>query len=144
MADSTPVKSKSRTVGRGAHWIEWLTGGICTLLVAAMIGWISYHAVVSSGGAPQLSVQILRQQPAPGGGYEVSFTIENKGARTAASVPVKGNVVEGGTVIETQEITFDYARLSPPRQAPCFSKSIHQPTRSTFARRAIPIRDGHR
>jgi uncharacterized protein (TIGR02588 family) len=108
MADATSVKSNSRTVGRGAHWIEWLTGGICTLLVAAMIGWITYHAVISSGGAPQLSVQIIRQQPAPGGGYEVSFTIENKGARTAAAVPVKGDLLEGDTVIETQEITFDY------------------------------------
>jgi uncharacterized protein (TIGR02588 family) len=108
MADATPVKPNSRTVGRGAHWIEWLTGGICTLLVAAMIGWISYHAVVSSGGAPELSVRIIRQQPAPGGGYEVSFTIENKGKRTAAAVPVKGDLMDGDTVIETQEITFDY------------------------------------
>ncbi|WP_426229001.1 TIGR02588 family protein [Pararhizobium sp. DWP3-4] len=108
MADATPVKTNSRTVGRGAHWIEWLTGGICTLLVAAMIGWISYHAVVSSGGVPQLSVQVLRQQPAPDGGYEVSFIIENKGSRTAASVPVKGDVTDGNTLIETQEITFDY------------------------------------
>ena len=108
MADATPVKSNSRTVGRGAHWIEWLTGGICTLLVAAMIGWITYHASVSSGGMPQLAVQILGQQPTPGGGYAVSFTIENKGLRTAASVPVKGDLMDGDTVIETQEITFDY------------------------------------
>ncbi|WP_428427639.1 TIGR02588 family protein [Pararhizobium sp.] len=108
MADATPVQSNSRTVGRGAHWIEWLTGGICALLVAAMIGWITYHAIVSSGGVPQLAVQILRQQPAPGGGYMVSFSIENKGARTAASVPVKGDLMNGDMVIETQEITFDY------------------------------------
>ena len=108
MADATPVKSNSRTVGRSAHWIEWLTGGICTLLVTAMIGWITYHAVVSSGGVPQLSVQILRQQPAPGGGHQVSFTIENKGSRTAASVPVKGDLMDGDNVIETQEVTFDY------------------------------------
>ncbi|URK88455.1 hypothetical protein LP421_14855 [Rhizobium sp. RCAM05350] len=73
-----------------------------------MIGWISYHAVVSSGGAPELSVRIIRQQPAPGGGYEVSFTVENKGTRTAAAVPVKGDVMDGDSVIETQEITFDY------------------------------------
>lgn len=101
--------SKSRTVGRGAHWIEWLTGGICALLVAAMIGWISYDAVTSAGGAPQLSVSILSQRASPaGGGYEVSFTVENRGKRTAASVPVKGEVLNGDTVIETQEITFDY------------------------------------
>ena len=108
MADAKPDEFKNRTVGRGAHWIEWLTGGICTLLVAAMIGWISYRAVTSSGGTPQLSVKVGSQQPVPSGGYAVSFTVENQGKRTAASVPVKGEVVDGDRVIETQEITFDY------------------------------------
>ncbi|MBP1861965.1 TIGR02588 family protein [Rhizobium herbae] len=108
MAEAKPDRRNGRTVSRGAHWIEWLTGGLCTALVAAMIAWIASNAVIGSDRAPDLAVRIIRQQANPGGGYAVSFVIENSGTRTAAAVPVTGDLKDGDRVIETHEVTFDY------------------------------------
>lgn len=113
MADEKLGKRNSRTIARGAHWIEWVTGGLCTVTVAAMTVWIAYHAVASSGGTPELSVRIIDQHPVSGG-HEVSFVIDNSGTRTAAAVPVTGQLTDGGTVIETREVTLDYV---PARSA---------------------------
>lgn len=107
MAEAKSDKRNNRTVARGAHWIEWATGGLCAILVAAMTGWIAYHAAVNSNSAPDLAVQIIRQQRISNG-YEISFIIVNSGARTAAAVPVTGELKDGDRVIETHEVTFDY------------------------------------
>ncbi|MCV9962923.1 TIGR02588 family protein [Pararhizobium sp. BT-229] len=107
MADEKPGKRNGRTVARGAHWIEWVTGGLCTVVVAAMTLWIAYHAIASSGGTPELFMRIIDQHPVSGG-HEVSFVIDNSGTRTAAAVPVIGELKDGDTVIETREITLDY------------------------------------
>ncbi len=38
----TISKNGKQTESADPHWIEWVTGTICTLLVAAMLGWIAY------------------------------------------------------------------------------------------------------
>ena len=107
MAQEDDGKSKSRIVSRDAHWVEWATGLLCTLLVVAMIGWIGYEAATTSGGTPDLLVRITGQQEVSGG-HQVSFVIENQGTRTAAGVPVTGTLMDGDVAIETREVTFDY------------------------------------
>ncbi|WP_438750076.1 TIGR02588 family protein [Pararhizobium sp. O133] len=94
-------------MSKQAHWAEWATGVLCTLLVLAMTGWIGYEAMLFTGGTPDLTVRITRQQ-ATSGGYQVSFVVGNSGKRTAAAVPVTGTLSDGDTVIETREVTFDY------------------------------------
>ncbi|WP_426123633.1 TIGR02588 family protein [Pararhizobium sp. PWRC1-1] len=108
MPEATKDTASSRRVKRGAHWIEWAVGGLCTLLVAALILWIAYHAVINSAGVPELDVKVTHQQANAGGSYTVSFVVSNKGTRTAAAVPVTGTLKDGERIIETQEITFDY------------------------------------
>lgn len=107
MADKKEGRQEKKTVSRDAHWVEWATGILCTLLVVAMTGWIGYEAMISSGGTPDLSVRITRQQ-ATALGHQVSFVVENRGTRTAAAVPVTGTLSDGDTIIETREVTFDY------------------------------------
>ncbi len=107
MVQKDDGKSGSRTVSRDAHWIEWATGLLCTLLVVAMIGWIGYEAATTSGGTPDLIVRITAQREVSGG-HQVSFVVENRGTRTAAGVPVTGTLMDGSAVIETREVTFDY------------------------------------
>lgn len=107
MAEQTSRTGSTRTVSRGAHWVEWVTGALCTALVLAMIGWIGYEAMTASGGKPDLSVRITGQQ-ATIGGHQISFIVENRGTRTAADVPVTGTLVDGDVILEQREVTFDY------------------------------------
>lgn len=96
-----------QTVTRDAHWIEWMTGAISGLIVLAMTAWIAYHAVTDAGGKPELSIAVLESK-AVAKGYEITLTVDNRGNRTAAAVPVTGELVDDGTQIETHTIVFDY------------------------------------
>ncbi len=107
MAQEGDGTSRSRTVSRDAHWVEWVTGLLCTVLVVSMIGWIGYEGATASGGKPDLTVRITGQREVAGG-HQVSFVVENRGTRTAAGVPVTGTLTDGDTTIETREVTFDY------------------------------------
>ena len=107
MTQAQARRRRSKTLGRDAHWVEWVTGGLCTLLVLAMMGWVFFHAMTLSEGTPELSVEIM-QQERQAGGYRVAFVVANGGKRAAAAVPVTGELKDGERVIESREVTFDY------------------------------------
>lgn len=90
-----------------AHWIEWVTGGVSTLLVLAMIGFIFWDAVTDRHLPPDLGVTIT-SRAAVAGGYRVTFDVTNRSSTTAAGVVVKGELVGGDHPLETTEVTFDY------------------------------------
>jgi uncharacterized protein (TIGR02588 family) len=92
---------------RKAHWIEWATGAVSTILITALIGWIGYQAATQEDGPPALSVTIV-SSAGRAGGYLVMFDVENTADRTAAAVVVRGEITDGDTVIETVETTLDY------------------------------------
>lgn len=99
--------SGSRTLTRKAHWIEWLTGVLSTILVAGMIIAVVHDGVKSVGATPKLSVVAAPAEPSPQG-FSVAFTVVNAGKRTASGVPVRGTLREGDTIVEEQDVTFDY------------------------------------
>ncbi|OJF97252.1 TIGR02588 family protein [Pararhizobium antarcticum] len=106
--DAKDSASRTRqTLDRKAHWIEWLLGGSCALLVAAMIGWIGYEALTGREGQAELSTRIVHQDKGDAG-YRVMFLVGNTGKRTASSVVVRGEIRDGDSVLETSEVTFDY------------------------------------
>lgn len=107
MAEDAKTSKATKTIDRDAHWIEWLTGAICAVLVAGMISWIGYEAVAGQKGQPELSTRIVHQDKV-GDGQRAVFLIENTGTRTAATVVVQGEIRDGETVLETSEVTFDY------------------------------------
>ncbi|QRY70728.1 TIGR02588 family protein (plasmid) [Ensifer sp. PDNC004] len=92
---------------RKAHWIEWATGAVSSLLVMTLVGWIAYEAATQDDGPPDLSVTIVNSV-GRAGGYLVMFDVNNAADRTAAAVVVRGEITDQNTLIETVETTLDY------------------------------------
>ncbi|KGE02106.1 MULTISPECIES: TIGR02588 family protein [Rhizobium/Agrobacterium group] len=89
------------------HWIEWATGMISALVVLAMITWVGWEALRKDGLPPEFSIAVTRRTPVEGG-YRVEFEITNKATATAAAVVVRGEILDGGDMIEDADVTFDY------------------------------------
>ena len=89
------------------HWIEWLTGAVSALLIAAMLGWLAWEAFTRDATPPDLAVKVLTTERTAAG-YRVTFDIYNTATTTAAAVTVVGRLTEGEQVIEENEVVFDY------------------------------------
>lgn len=89
------------------HWIEWLTGLVSALLVAAMLGWLTWEAFTRESIPPDLVVTVLTTEKTSSG-HRVAFDIYNTATITAAAVTVVGRLREGDRVIEEGDVTFDY------------------------------------
>lgn len=103
---TTTTKNRHTEAGE-PHWIEWVTGIISALLVIAMLVWIGKEALTENGAPPEFAVEIIDRKPVADG-YLVRFDIANRATTTAAAVVVRGEVLEGDTVAEEAEVTFDY------------------------------------
>ncbi len=101
------MASRSSIEGRQGHWVEWATGGLSALLVLAMVGVIAWEALTDKRTPPELDVRLTsRFQVADG--YRVTFDISNRSTTTAASVVVRGEILDGGEALEAVDVTFDY------------------------------------
>ncbi len=89
------------------HWIEWLTGIVSALLVAAMLGWLTWEAFTRQATPPDLVVTVLTTEKTTAG-HRVAFDIYNTATTTAAAVTVIGRLTDGDRVIEENDVTFDY------------------------------------
>ncbi|TZG31751.1 TIGR02588 family protein [Agrobacterium sp. B1(2019)] len=89
------------------HWIEWVTGTICTLLVAAMLGWIAYdiYRYIPEDARFEIAVTGVEAQA---GQYRVRFDIRNLSMTTAAQVQVRGDLQQNDATLESADVTFDY------------------------------------
>lgn len=103
MAKSSPNPESSQETAL----IEWIFGIISACLVLAMIGWVGWQALSSTGGKPLLSIEILNQTK-QGPSFEVEFLIKNDGPMAAAGVTVQGELTANGQSLETREVVFDY------------------------------------
>ncbi|MFK3777831.1 TIGR02588 family protein [Agrobacterium sp. NPDC089420] len=103
----TTSKNGKHTESAEPHWVEWLTGAFCTLLVAAMIGWIGYdiHRYQPEKARFEIDVTGVEGQP---GQYRVTFNIRNLSMTTAAQVKVLGDLQQDGAASENADVTFDY------------------------------------
>ncbi|MDT6942377.1 TIGR02588 family protein [Brucella pseudogrignonensis] len=88
------------------HWLEWVIGGICTLLVTALFVWIGRDIYRYEVQEAQFDISILSISPAADG-YRVSFRINNTSLSTAAQVHVSGDISSFKDT-ESSDITFDY------------------------------------
>ncbi|EHS51598.1 Conserved hypothetical protein CHP02588 [Rhizobium sp. PDO1-076] len=89
------------------HWIEWLTGAVSSLLILAIIGWVSYEAVNGTDTPAELRVDIASIEKT-GAGWRVLFDLSNSGEATAAAVEVRGTVTDRGRFVEEAAVIFDY------------------------------------
>ncbi|CDN50755.1 TIGR02588 family protein [Neorhizobium galegae] len=103
---TTTANKRHREV-KEPHWIEWATGMISALIVVATIGLVGYEAWTDEDMQPEFSIAITERRPVEGG-YRVAFDIANKATATAAAVIVRGEILDGGKLIEDADVTFDY------------------------------------
>ncbi|NTA39486.1 TIGR02588 family protein [Agrobacterium salinitolerans] len=89
------------------HWIEWVTGTICTLLVAAMLGSIGYDIYRYRPEDARFDIAVTGVEGQPGQ-YRVKFDIRNLSMTTAAQVQVRGDLLQNDATLESADVTFDY------------------------------------
>ncbi|CDZ46342.1 TIGR02588 family protein [Neorhizobium galegae] len=103
----TTTANKRHTEVKEPHWIEWATGMVSALVVVATIAWVAYQAWTHDDMQPEFSIAITERRQTEGG-YRVAFDIANKATATAAAVTVRGEILDGGNIVEDADITFDY------------------------------------
>ncbi|WP_117193348.1 TIGR02588 family protein [Rhizobium terrae] len=103
----TNIISRPHTETEEPHWIEWVTGVVSSVLVIAIVAWVAYEAITEEKTPPDLGISMTKRSPVEGG-YRIEFDIANKATTTAAAVTVRGEILEGGAVVEDADVTFDY------------------------------------
>ncbi|NTB96302.1 TIGR02588 family protein [Agrobacterium tumefaciens] len=103
----TISKGRKHTESSEPHWVEWLTGVICTLLVAAMLGWIGYDIYRYRPEDARFEIAVTGVE-AQAGQYRVRFDIRNLSMTTAAQVQVRGDLQQNDATLESADVTFDY------------------------------------
>ncbi len=94
------------------NWLEWSVFSFGLTLILALIAYLTFAAVTIGNDPPIVEVEVGAAQPR-NGTYVVPVTLRNLGDRTAESVVVEVALVQGGTDIETAELTIDFL----PRQS---------------------------
>ena len=105
------VAAEEETPKRTTPLLEWIVGGLGTLLVVGAIAFLLDHALVRDGSPPDIRVtaeQVLDLQA----GYLVRFRASNQGNSAAAQVTIEGELAGPDGRIEVSDVVLDYL---PPR-----------------------------
>ena len=103
----TISKGRKHVESPEPHWVEWLTGAVCTLLVIAMLGWIGYDIYRYKPDKARFEIAVTDVE-AQAGQYRVSFDIRNLSMTTAAQVHIRGDIQQNAATLESADVTFDY------------------------------------
>jgi uncharacterized protein (TIGR02588 family) len=90
-----------------AHWIEWVTGTVCSLLVLSLIAFFCWEALTDKPLPPDLEIQQTSGSRISGQ-YRVTFDVTNRSTTTAAGVVVRGEIIGAGRPVESADVVFDY------------------------------------
>lgn len=121
--------TKSSTDGHietsSPHWIEWATGIVSSLLVIALLGWISWDIYRYDDAKADFKLSVVSTKPVATG-FRVNFDIHNLSQTTAATVHVVGTLrgAEGAT--DTADVTFDYVAAESRDNGTLFFESDPQ------------------
>lgn len=118
----TKQENRRQRERQDPHWIEWLTGVVSALLVAGMLGWLGWEAIMRPTTPPDLSIHVVSTERAAGG-YRVAFDIANTGTTTAAAVTVIGRIIQDGRVIEENPVVFDYVAAQSKTEGAIFFRN---------------------
>lgn len=94
--------SRPDTESASPHWIEWFTGIVSALLVAALLAAIGWDMLRYRPEEPAFRLEAVSVEPIADR-YRVLFTVHNTSMATAAKVHVRG-VLSG----ESADVVFDY------------------------------------
>ncbi|MBC7150293.1 MAG: TIGR02588 family protein [Rhizobium sp.] len=103
----SPSRHPLHTEADNPHWMEWLTGLISLILIALLIGYVSWSALTEQMEPPEFAIEATGMEHVPGG-YRITFDIENRANSTAAAVTVRGELKRGEESVESVDVTFDY------------------------------------
>lgn len=104
----------------GTPILEWISVAIGFVLTLAMLGFIGWQALTSTGEEPPaVEVRIERIAPAAGG-WVVEIAAVNSSPATAAAVQIEGELKEGERVLATSQMTLDYVPGNSERQGGLF------------------------
>jgi len=107
------------------HWIEWVTGIVSSLLVMALLGWISWDIYRYDDAKPDFELSVVSTEPV-GSGFRVNFAIHNVSQTTAATVHVVGTLRSVDRATDTADVTFDYVAAESHDNGTLFFKSDPQ------------------
>jgi uncharacterized protein (TIGR02588 family) len=98
---------------KASMW-EWVAAAIGAALVIAVIGFLTYRAIVARADPyPRLSVSV-DSIIGYGDGYIVEFRAENAGGAPVADLLVQGRISSDTGVVEESEVTIDFV---PPESS---------------------------
>jgi uncharacterized protein (TIGR02588 family) len=113
-SDETSTSDEEQQSG-GTSVGEWALGILGILVTVALLGFLSYQAVIRDSG-PQLQVVVTGVQDTPSG-FVTTLRVQNDGGQTAQGVHVTGEVVRNGSAVDTGSTTVGYVPPSSHRQA---------------------------
>ena len=85
---------------------EYVIGALGALLVAALLGFLGYQAVVRDTG-PEIAVEVTQVDAGPAG-YAVRVEVTNRGGTTASGVVISGRLTRDGQQVESASTTVAY------------------------------------
>ena len=87
--------------------MEWLTAILGFVIVATVISFLIYEAIILDEVPPLLEVTVTEIRELDDT-YLVLYEVYNRGTMTAASVNIEGLLLEGEQSIETSNSTLSY------------------------------------
>lgn len=97
----------SKTVSNQRPALEWIVGGLSSIVVCGIVLFLGYQALLGDARPPDLSVTIDRVEQVEDGSLIV-VAISNRGDQAASDVGVEAIFGGSGPDQVTKEIRFDF------------------------------------
>lgn len=107
-------QDQARTRRQQNHPVELIVGMVGGLLIASLLAFFTYQAIVLGDSRPRLVTSVTGVETA-GEQYVVHYKVENVGDVTAESVQVVGEVTRDGKSVEKLATSVGYVPLDSSR-----------------------------
>lgn len=114
-----PSKSSDdrRKKQSGPPVLEWVSAAVGAVLAIGILVFIAIEALDSSASRPPL-LEVRPTGVFQGSGlYVVEVTVANRTGQTAAAVEIQGELMQGGSSVETSNATLSYVPGHSERNA---------------------------
>lgn len=136
---TAPTDGGGGAPGEHISALEWAIAALGLVLVVVTLALTLRDALDPTDAPPAIVVRADSVIALPGTGFLVRFTAENRGDRTAASVPVAGALRLAADSTETAEATLDYVPGHSRRRGGLYFRS--DPRRGALELRAGGFQD---
>ncbi len=108
MLSSTSNPNSDEHQDQGRSLAEWVTFGIATAILLAIVGLVIYDWVITPPLPPTVQVRQTEAIRTINGSYYVPFSVANTGGKTAAAVQVIAELRVNGMVVQRGEQQIDF------------------------------------